>query len=50
MDEYINAKLLGLYREIAKEKNIYFHSDGVQTVGKIPVDVKSLSVDALSIS
>jgi cysteine desulfurase len=36
--------------KIAKEKNIYFHSDGVQTAGKIPVDVKSLGIDALSIS
>lgn len=36
--------------EIAKEKDIYFHSDGVQTAGKIPVDVKSLGIDALSIS
>ncbi len=36
--------------EIAKEKDIYFHSDGVQTVGKIPVDVNELGVDALSIS
>ncbi len=36
--------------EIAREKNIYFHSDGVQTAGKIPVDVKTLGVDALSIS
>ena len=36
--------------EIAKEKNIYFHSDGVQTVGKVPIDVKSIGVDALSIS
>ncbi|NMB84721.1 MAG: cysteine desulfurase NifS [Methanothrix sp.] len=36
--------------EIAKEKDIYFHSDGVQTVGKIPVDVKALGIDALSVS
>lgn len=36
--------------ELAREKNIYFHSDGVQTTGKIPVDVKALGVDALSIS
>ncbi|MDD2836792.1 MAG: cysteine desulfurase NifS [Methanothrix sp.] len=35
---------------IAKERNINFHSDAVQTVGKIPVDVKSIGVDALSIS
>jgi hypothetical protein len=36
--------------KIAREKEIYFHSDCVQTVGKIPVDVKALGVDALSIS
>jgi len=36
--------------DIAREKNIYLHSDGVQTVGKIPVDVKDLGIDALSIS
>ena len=36
--------------EIAKENDIYFHSDGVQTAGKIPVDVKSLGLDALSVS
>lgn len=35
---------------IAKEKGIPFHSDTVQTVGKIPVDVDSLNVDLLSIS
>jgi cysteine desulfurase len=40
-------------REIAavcKEKNIPFHSDTVQSVGKIPVDVKELGIDFLSIS
>lgn len=36
--------------KIAREENIYFHSDGVQTVGKIPVDVKAMDIDALSIS
>jgi cysteine desulfurase len=35
---------------IAAEDDIYFHSDGVQTTGKIPVDVKALGLDALSIS
>jgi cysteine desulfurase len=36
--------------KIAAEEDIYFHSDGVQTTGKIPVDVKALGLDALSIS
>lgn len=36
--------------EIAEEKDIYFHSDGVQSVGKVPVDVNSLGLDALSMS
>ena len=33
-----------------KNPNIYFHTDAVQTVGKIPVKVKDLGVDLLSIS
>ena len=33
-----------------KERNILFHTDAVQTVGKIPINVKSLSMDMLSIS
>jgi cysteine desulfurase len=36
--------------EVANEKSIYFHTDAVQTVGKIPVDVNDLKVDMLSIS
>ena len=35
---------------IAREKGIYFHTDAVQTVGKIPVDVEKLNVDMLSLS
>lgn len=35
---------------IAKEKNVYFHTDAVQTTGHLPVDVKELGVDLLSIS
>ena len=35
---------------LAGEKEIYFHTDGVQTAGKIPVDVKALGVDAFSLS
>ncbi len=36
--------------EIAKEKGITFHSDAVQTFGKIPIDVNELNLDMLSIS
>lgn len=36
--------------KIAKEKGIIFHTDAVQTFGKIPVDVEELGVDLLSLS
>jgi cysteine desulfurase len=36
--------------EIAREAGVYFHSDAVQTVGHIPVNVAELKVDLLSIS
>ena len=35
---------------IATEHDIYFHSDGVQSAGKIPVDVKACQLDLLSLS
>jgi len=35
---------------IAAEADVYFHSDSVQSVGKIPVDVKTLQLDLLSLS
>jgi cysteine desulfurase NifS len=35
---------------IAHERGVLFHTDGVQAVGKIAVDVKELDVDLLSIS
>ncbi|EGD51453.1 cysteine desulfurase NifS [Thermoanaerobacter ethanolicus JW 200] len=36
--------------KIAHEKNVYFHTDAVQAVGNIPIDVKKLDVDLLSLS
>ena len=35
---------------IAKEADVYFHTDAVQAAGKIPIDVNQLQVDLLSIS
>lgn len=36
--------------KIAKEHGIIFHSDAVQAIGKIKIDVKDLGVDTLSFS
>ncbi|TYS68918.1 aminotransferase class V-fold PLP-dependent enzyme [Sutcliffiella horikoshii] len=36
--------------ELLKEKNIHFHSDCVQTFGKIPIDVEKLHLTSISIS
>ncbi len=36
--------------KIAKEKGVFFHVDGVQAVGKIPVDVNKDNIDLLSMS
>jgi cysteine desulfurase len=35
---------------IAKEADVYFHTDAVQSAGKIPIDVNKLQVDLVSIS
>jgi cysteine desulfurase len=36
--------------EICKEKGVLFHTDGVQAVGKIPVDMQSVHADFMSMS
>ncbi len=36
--------------EICKEYNVPFHTDAVQAIGKIPVDVQSFNVDYLTFS
>jgi cysteine desulfurase len=36
--------------KICKEKGVCFHSDAAQTFGKIPIDVKKMNTDLLSIS
>ena len=36
--------------KIAKEKGIYFHTDAVQAVGKLPFAVKDINIDLLAMS
>ena len=36
--------------KVLKEKGILFHTDAVQAVGKIPIDLKHVDVDMLSLS
>src|SRR5216684_3778018 len=35
---------------IAAEADVYFHTDAVQSAGKVPIDVNALQVDLLSLS
>jgi len=36
--------------EILAERNVLFHCDAVQSLGKIPIDIKTAQLDSLSIS
>ncbi len=36
--------------QIAKEKGIHFHTDTVQSVGHVPVDVNAINCDSLAVS
>ena len=36
--------------KICREKGVIFHTDGVQAVGKVPVDVNAMNIDVLSLS
>ena len=38
------------FSKIAAEADVYFHTDAVQAAGKVPVDVKRIACDLLSIS
>lgn len=52
---YANNEVGNIYpikdlAEIAKERDILFHTDAVQAVGKIPIDLKNVPADMLSLS
>jgi len=36
--------------KICRDKGVYFHTDAVQSFGKIPIDVERMNIDSLSIS
>lgn len=36
--------------ELAKQKNVIFHTDAVQAIGNTPINVKELGIDMLSLS
>jgi len=36
--------------KVCKEKSVLFHTDAVQAVGKIPLDVEAMGIDLLSLS
>lgn len=38
------------FGEICRERDIIFHVDAAQSVGKVPVDIKAMKIDLLSLS
>src|ERR1700753_864884 len=36
--------------KLCHERNVIFHTDGVQAIGKIPVDVNAMNIDVLSLT
>jgi len=36
--------------KICREKDVYFHSDATQAFGKVPVDVKKMNIDLLTVN
>jgi len=35
---------------ICRDKDIYFHTDAAQSIGKLPIDIEAMDIDLLSIS
>lgn len=43
-------QLMFLLGQICRSRNVFFHTDAAQAVGKIPIDVSTMKVDLMSIS
>jgi cysteine desulfurase len=41
---------VGAIGKLCKEKGVLFHTDAVQAVGKVPIDVEAMGIDLLSLS
>jgi len=41
---------IGAIGKMCKQRGVLFHTDGVQAVGKVPVDVEAMGIDLLSLS
>ncbi|MCJ7508703.1 MAG: cysteine desulfurase NifS [candidate division Zixibacteria bacterium] len=41
---------IGEIGKITKEKGVYFHTDAVQSAGKLPIDINKLNIDMFSLS
>lgn len=44
------GKICHTYRQAGREKGVLFHTDAVQSFGKIPIDVNSMDIDLLTAS
>ncbi len=49
-NEIGTCQAIGEIGALCREKDIYFHTDAAQAIGKMPLDVEAMHIDLLSIS